>query len=320
MTTKPGIMLMKTPLVLSCRNGSTTRAPRGDHALSPAHAHSSRPLRGYVREIARALRPSRGFGRGFTLVLHLYLDESKGKHDGDGDDVFVVAGYVAAAAQWDQFEKQWMDALRGKLDCFHMKEFIGLKPPEWPEARRIALQKRLFGIIDRNALFGVVCTVKHSTFWGLPEEIRKEQGHPYVLCYHLCVQACLWRLSTFYGLRSTDRLMVLMDQGNEKWGKIQARHHMMRKSPKYNPDKRLLALVEAERCEYVPLQAADILAYETCKASKDQTRPVRRSGKVLYDDLRVYGSFLAPENILDYFKDDDAASSTDKQIEGFTEI
>src|SRR2546427_1617544 len=80
---------------------------------------------GYIRDLARATRltyePERLFG-----MLMAYLDDSQAP---DEAPLYVIAGYVATATQWDQFEHIWSRflALEG-VECWSMRAFAQRRP------------------------------------------------------------------------------------------------------------------------------------------------------------------------------------------------
>src|SRR5947209_7577227 len=65
----------------------------------------------------------------------------------------------------------------------------------------------------------------------VPVPVRKKLGHEYPLCYQLCLMDLLDKLARDRTELPLEQLLVVLDQGNKVYGKVQARHELMRKYP-----------------------------------------------------------------------------------------
>src|SRR5580698_7633179 len=91
-----------------------------------------------------------------------YFDESG---TGSGD-VLSVAGYVSTVDAWIKFSTDWQqDLLAWKtLEYFRMHEFMSgqgkYRRMDFTERREV--ERRAFGIMNRNILFGVYGVISKS--------------------------------------------------------------------------------------------------------------------------------------------------------------
>jgi hypothetical protein len=146
----------------------------------------------------------------FILVLQVtfYADES-GIHDPHGiqpgSEVASIAGYIATKAQWRVFERRWRTALREyNVPVFHMSEYNRKQEEQkpnspylgWSDAKRKRFLRRLIKIASKVPLaaFGSMVQTKEwdsilddQTKVGMP--VKKKRGremevfNPYVTCF-----------------------------------------------------------------------------------------------------------------------------------------
>jgi hypothetical protein len=215
-----------------------------------------------------------------VAILQGYFDESE-----RAGGIFCVAGYVFAARQAKKFTKDWSQLFCAYPGGLHMRDitqrtrsFYGLS---------IKDQKRLFTeagrIIKRRmtAGFAVSCNVKEVE--AIAPTWIKGFGHAYPLCCHLCLTA-VGKFLDASG--SEDRVTYVFESGHPREG--EARTFLQRsvldpiakESYRHNGDAFL------PKSDAIPLQAADMLAWEWAKF-RDETlergiRPMRKSLLALF--------------------------------------
>ena len=261
---------------------------------------------GYVRDLARATRltyePERLFG-----MLMAYLDDSQAPDDAP---LYVIAGYVATATQWDQFEHAWSRflALEG-VECWSMRKFAQRKPPfDWDDQRRKRAHQNAIKIVNDHTLFAAYGAVASDEYHAIvPTHVRKKLGHEYPLCYQLCLMSLLDKLAGDRKDPPLEQVLVVLDQGNKVYGKVQARHELMRKYPLVLGRRRLSHLFQEDKRKLLGLQAADLLAYEIGKRLRDVRRlsngerraRMRASLKELVgpDESRLVGALFNPDEL-----------------------
>jgi len=87
---------------------------------------------------------------------------------------------------------------------------------------------------------------------------------------------------------STTRPTIYLHEALESFQWIQANG---------NPGDRVIGLQSAEKKHFVPLQAADVLAYEGNKRLSDPARPERRPWQELNPDGRILAAHYGRENM-----------------------
>jgi hypothetical protein len=97
----------------------------------------------------------------YVALFSAYFDASGAPDD---CDAVVVAGFIAEAGQWVEFERNWQDALRAfEVSGLHMKEYAhSLKEfSSWrgDQKRRAAFLERLVSIVKIRTLHSFVTAV-----------------------------------------------------------------------------------------------------------------------------------------------------------------
>ena len=214
----------------------------------------------------------------FILVLRSYSDDS-----GNSDPpVFVLAGYVARAEQWDEFNERWIAALLEprRLDYFKMKEAAALVDQfrGWTPAERDHKLAELISIIKETVIAGFASTVYHEDYRAaFAGKISREVDTPYWLMYHSMMRLVLdWQ----FRRGDDEKVSFIFDEQGKQTDQVQA---TWTNFLTYLPP-RMKALM-GDRPSHLndvktpPLQAADLLAWH-----------IRR----LYDEHEQGTVFSAP--------------------------
>jgi hypothetical protein len=208
------------------------------------------------------------------MVFRVFLDET-GTH-GDDAPVTAIAAYFAEPKYWDTFERHWLATLAAfGLKQFHMSKYahsVGAFEG-WTRQKSVALATELFPLIPEYTRWGVaVAMVKTDFDEGLKEypTARKALGEAYECCFHWLVALVLDRAQE---LDKTMRMEFIHEDNDYKgaarkiWDEICKRDNA----------KQLVSLSFATKNEFIPLQAADVFAYEAQKSLADPDRPERKS-------------------------------------------
>lgn len=195
-------------------------------------------------------------------MLTGYMDETG--HSRDARQKFVgVAGLVAPAEMWETFERKWEETLRlYKLPYFHMKDFASSRKQfeGWSELKRRKLYGKLMRIIATTHPFPVGAIVALDDFRSFSPEDRELMGDPYHFCLMGCVYQPAWR--TKYASPDV-RVAVVFSEQSEFKGLA----GLLLDDFKQNHAQgwRFDPPVFRDMKSVVPLQAADIVAYELYK-------------------------------------------------------
>jgi hypothetical protein len=192
----------------------------------------------------------------------VYLDES-GTHT--ASEAVAVAGYIAPPGAWAQFEVEWRAALTDLgVEAFHMAPFSNRagRYAWWPEEKRRDGLARLIGIVNDRALasVGVVLPV-HLYDRLLTGTARERSGGP----YGLAAVACAMEVAEI--LRADEEAVAdyVFENGALGRGQLAKVLRDNAGSPEARNWSRIASVRFEDKRRYLPLQAADILAYELYK-------------------------------------------------------
>ena len=206
-------------------------------------------------------------------TLSLYFDESY-NHSPE-PRVYTVGGYLSTDVQWRKFRKEWSRILASEgLDHFHMVDFHACKPPYdlWSKERRAAFLASLHAVIHKRTIMSFASTADVEDFQRLTLEQRSTLVSPHVFAAKNCMKMVgFWGASNIINdpiiayifeegqphQKQLSRLVnTLTDE--DKWFFRMA-------SLRFAPKKGMNGLS--------PLQAADMVAYESMKEIARQINP-----------------------------------------------
>jgi hypothetical protein len=207
------------------------------------------------------------------IVLDGYFDES-GTHQ--GSDTIVVAGYLAHADAWRAFESQWKAALREYgLPLFHMSRFAQkAEGYAWPEEVRRERLGNLISIINNHTLHSVGVALPKKLFDTVfTGTVRRAIGGAYGFAAWLVV---LMTARDLGQLPIETGVSYVFEDGAPRKGELIAAYDWLAKLPEGKAALHVLSLRFEDKKMFVPLQAADILAYELYKDRPRQHQPEMR--------------------------------------------
>jgi hypothetical protein len=188
-----------------------------------------------------------------------YFDDSGSPDEGT---VLVVAGYVSDFWQWLEFDREWGAALEAEgVKVFHMKDFAlsygEFKAWKDDEPRRRRFLARLSEIIRAKVQRGFAFAVLLEDYYKVDDKYMFHEvlGEPYPFCAFSCARAAeQWAHASGY---ARNVLCIYEDRSKHKteFKRLMERANMI--DPIFM-DK-----------DATPLQAADFLAWEHCKAYSD---------------------------------------------------
>ena len=229
------------------------------------------------------------------LVLDGYFDES-GTHD--ESETIAVAGFLAHADQWLWFEGKWREALKKYgLEFFHMVDFAHRAPGyDWPEDVRQERLGNLISIINKSrpSSFGVAFPKKlfDSVFTG---RVREHIAGPYGFASWLCLNLASRELDE---VPLETGVSYIFEDGARGKGEFLKMYEALPTFPGGKEGLHVLSLrFEDKRC-FVPLQAADILAYELNLDRVRQFQPEnRRAPLQLLSPTRIKWMHMTEPNL-----------------------
>lgn len=261
------------------------------------------------------LSPSKS-GNRLLMVWQAFMDESF------DDEFFVLAGYVSTAEHWAKFAKEWEEllpyaALDDACDEYHFKMSSMAMSKD-----RLSRVQAFYRIIFRHVYLGLTVVVPSSALENVRNRsqiIEIQSGrelpildakdsllhNPYLLCFRHLLRALpsarhnptIERI-----LPSNAKVDFIFDSRSESSIISQAWYDayqldlptrsLFGSAPRFEDDK-----------EFLPLQAADFLAWWVRRWSRDGARGPARGGPYPWgggeSDLFSLNFFISEENIME---------------------
>jgi hypothetical protein len=186
-----------------------------------------------------------------------------------GERATVVACFFNSAKNWDEFDRRWRALLeRFQVPYLHMREFAHSVGPftKWKgeeHLRREFLQEAL-NIIETTGCISFATLVDSDAFVDF--ERRHGQTRSINGAYVFAARVCLSKISGWcqHG-RLRKPVEYIFEDGDANQNVLRA---IMRQDGEPEPIFRPKISVDPQR-SIVPLQAADLLAYELLKGHRD---------------------------------------------------
>jgi hypothetical protein len=254
------------------------------------------------------------------MLLRVYIDESG---TDKGAPVLTVAGYVAKPSQWQTFSKEWTRVLKPTgIKVYHATdaqacrgEFEG-----WKKEEVAALASKLLPIIPKYAA-GISINLNMRDFDAALEkrpELRSCFPDPYGACFHWMTL----KLVELAKKHNGEARFALIHEQNSQQHEAQEAYDWIK--DRRDTDGSLISLTFAKKDEFVPLQAADILAFEASKRIRDPSKPDRipwtilnpvhkRTSCMYYDKSNMHRLIALLETVSEKMRNLNAVEEAAKQ-------
>jgi hypothetical protein len=215
-------------------------------------------------------------------MLQAYFDES-GTHWGRGGSKFLaICGYIAPESEWKKFEITWKSILsKYRVRCFHAKVIESRIKRATGDVRRKyeSLKIDLVNAVVNSGIIGISSGMVLESYEKFAPQLKGLIDNPYMLCFQHAIVEAVKRGNSFLGENPKEKIAFIFDQHN--MFSITA-HELFKESLEDKDLKaryRLGSLTFADKTTYIPLQAADHIAYETYRWMSEpgkQKRPAMR--------------------------------------------
>jgi len=207
----------------------------------------------------QATEPIRANRNEDVLLLDGYFDDS-GTHE--ASDAVTVAGYLSSPEVWAKFVEEWQSALtEWGLRFFHMTDFANRAKlyADWTDQERRYRFARLVSITNRHALASVgFCIPKRSFDVIFPKRLKRFVGG----AYGVASAACFLEAAKLLGPKYPSvRVAYHFEAGTRGADAVFRASEWSRAVPANRDAMKFESLTFCGK-EIVPLQCADILAYE----------------------------------------------------------
>lgn len=252
---------------------------------------------GTVDDLAELMDAALCDGDGLVAFLRGYMDES-GTHD--GSDITCVSLLVAAPQNWREWRKKW-DWRKKPINIFHavdcancVGEFKG-----WSKEERDAYVIKLLPVIGSARFAAWVVGVDNR-------DVEKAQSMypvklalttPYLFCLQIAIQKALIYLDK-HG--NKDDVAFIHEDNNYKGDAVRCFDWIKNGSWCAPRD---MTLSFAPKNKAVPLQAADVFAYEGNKRMRNVDGPERKAWRAINPGRnKVNLDYFGYEAILQWMK------------------
>jgi hypothetical protein len=203
--------------------------------------------------------------------LTVYCDDS----GTDNNRVAVVAGYVGKVAQWDLFNKEWKKVLKAfRVKQMHRADLESLygefsRARGWNERRRKQFLIKLHRIIKRRTVFPIGSAIIKADFESvIPDDFKRKFGGVYGWGAHECI--AMLRVWCEKSCRQhTEPINWIFEAGTKGHGQVGKMLEELYRDQKERVKWRI-GDWSFNGKEDVPLQSADVLAYELFKHAENQ--------------------------------------------------
>ncbi|MFT3986751.1 DUF3800 domain-containing protein [Aestuariivirga sp.] len=242
-------------------------------------------------------------------MITAYFDDS-GTHSEDG--LLVIAGLWGLQNQWEYLEQEWRKVLaepcpgRGPLDRFHMAHCqISSEKSQFRGWRRVEtdyVTRRFTDIISKSSVYGYCVGVSQKD-WdeNIQGRKRRYQGD----AEHYAAAKCMIMIQAMTSnlMRHESQLIFMFDPRIERaklyeglFAFLKDNDDRERKNILRPFHTQLHSFSFGSSKENVPLQAADIVAWEMYQSMSDaisgqNDRPIRDNLKRLIRTKRIFAEF-----------------------------
>jgi len=206
-----------------------------------------------------------------------------------GGRVFSIAGVVAPVGSWEEdFAPAWEGILRReRIAHFHMTDYESrrIEPyKSWSNEKRVSFLVELFAIIERTEAISRAVTLDLDAYEGLTAAQRARIGHPYRFCGALCIMSLSKMLQS---INTFEPVAYVFEAGDTGSGELKRTVDSLSKEKMR--DLQVKSFAYGDKDEFIQLQAADVMAYETAKAG---LRDIGADHRVHRKSLRAIGNVL----------------------------
>lgn len=200
----------------------------------------------------------------WSLMIRAYFDDS-GKESTPSGQFVCMAGYLADSSYWELFASEWRQRLlEHGISSIHMKDLIPLqgeyKKLGWDAAKRDEVLKQFIQVIKATRLIGFGVGVD-ALAWRELRKVYSKLDDVQTFCFARTMRMVI---ETVKAAAPRDFVAIHFDP-DPQFGA--ARLRLFDEIWGHDPTARsyLASITFADKIIFSPLQAADLLAWETRK-------------------------------------------------------
>jgi hypothetical protein len=243
-------------------------------------------------------------GRRLVAALWAYLDESgvgdEGMEIPSGGLVFSVGGFIGMSDDWEAFTKKWLSVLLANgfatPPVFHMTDF--LRDTANDPVRRERVLALLIEVITKSPLLGSGCVLMrgHPQSWAQIASGKIMKTGYIATGYVHCIDSLAHRASSFLG---ADEQIAFVCGAHQKQGHLVDIYEAAKVELDNPVRHRLGPIAFGSPAEFIPLQASDLLAYETRRRASRAPGSVKRRSLLRLEKSGMIEFRMATEEIVE---------------------
>ena len=235
------------------------------------------------------------------LVLDAYFDETGHGHDAN-TKFLGIAGVLARAEAWKKVEGKWKEALDSEgLPYFHMREYsfsVGaFKNWGKDETRSRKIYGALWNIILEAELIPLGGFVPLGSY---KQELTGQEHHVFRDAYFLCYMQCLRYLAQYVEFDLVSSVATFFDDKKGFKGEAFRIHDVLTHRFKGKIPRPIFCNMR----KVLPLQIADIIAYESKKELERQLLEPGKERRWGFDQLEKLISQSGPNGLVLFGSED----------------
>jgi hypothetical protein len=281
------------------RNTAKTSSASARSHRSPTYRMGNRtwPQRSKSGIFAAPSSMAKG-GCTVATMLKIFMDETNVHETGE---MVAVGAYISRPRYWRDWTKVWnlrkrqVPDGRKPIEVFHATDCANFQGEfeGWNKQDRDSYVAQLLPIIPAHDLAVVIIGIHRTTSERELKdstELREMFGEPYDACFQ-------WALTTLVKIateRGTGERMAFIHEINNKQQAFKSFAYV---KEHLNPRNIPMTLSFGTKAQYVPLQAADVLAYEGGKFLNNPVAPRRAWIALDPDQSRIITRRYGPDNM-----------------------
>ncbi len=199
-------------------------------------------------------------------MIHCFFDDS-GKESDSANRIVCIAGYLAAGdAYWSLLTQGWGNQLvRHGISWVHMKDLMQNQDEysalnwDWPTKRSVL--EDFIKVIKASQLTGFGVAVDADAWRAVPKEITQSEGTAQEFCFMRIIRMITDRMK----ISRPDDWISLYFDCDEGFTPARFKKYIGLRNREPDVSRYFRAFSIADPKSFLPLQAADLLAWETRK-------------------------------------------------------
>jgi hypothetical protein len=195
------------------------------------------------------------------FVIHGFFDDS-GQESDTGNRIVCMAGYLAIDQVWEAFSAAWGHALlQYGISWLHMKDFMSDQGEyaKWDWPAKLKMLETFTNIIKLSHLIGFGVVLDADAWRDVPREVREVSAQEF--CFIRIIKAVIARMKI---ARPRDFVAVHFDC-DKTFAPARFQRFLWARDKEPEGRYYLQTFCISEPRQFLPLQAADLLAWETRK-------------------------------------------------------